>query len=72
MFDVGRTAARPRDSLLVRQPRFGETLGNPPDVLFLLERLPGEMFAEGVFWIDLFEFFPNATSLIAVTEMTKS
>jgi hypothetical protein len=45
---------------------------NPPNVLFLLERLPGKMFAEGVFWIDLFEFFPDATSLVAVTEMTKS
>jgi hypothetical protein len=30
------------------------------------------MFAEGVFWIDLFELVPDATSLIAVTEMTKS
>ena len=72
IFDVGRTVARPLDSLLFRQPRFRETLGNPPDVLFLLERLPGEMFAEGVFWIDLFEFFPDTASLIAVTEMTES
>ena len=30
------------------------------------------MFAEGVFWIDLFEFAPDATSLIDLTEMTKS
>jgi hypothetical protein len=34
-------------SLLGRQSRFRETLGNPQDVLFLLERLPGEMFAKG-------------------------
>ena len=27
--------------------RSHETLGNPQDVLFLLERLPGEMFAKG-------------------------
>jgi hypothetical protein len=72
MFDVGRTVARPRDCPLRRQSGFRETLGKPPNVLFLLERLPGEMFAEGVFWIDLFEFFPDAASLIAVTEMTKS
>jgi hypothetical protein len=28
------------------------------------------MFPEGVFWIDLFEFLPDATSLIDLTEMT--
>jgi hypothetical protein len=55
-----------------RQTGLGETLGNPPNVLSLLKRLPGKMFAEGVFWIDLFELVPDATSLIAVTEMTKS
>ena len=72
MFDVGRTVARPLDSLLFRQPRFRETLGNPPDILFPLERLPGEMLGEGVFWIDLFKFSPDATSLINLTEVTKS
>src|ERR1035441_8740248 len=46
-------------SLLRRQSGFRETLGNPPDVFFPLEWLPGEMFAKGVFWIDLFEFTPN-------------
>ena len=59
-------------SLLGRQSGLRETLGNPLDVFFLLERLAGEMLAEGVFWIDLFEFLPDATSLIALTEMTKS
>ena len=72
MCDGGRRVAGLRDNLLVRQSGFREVLGNPPNVLFLLERLPGEMFAEGVFWIDLFEFFPDATSLINLTEMTKS
>ena len=64
--------ARPRDSLLVRQPRFCQTLGNPQDVLFPLERLPAEMLAKGVFRIDLFEFFPDAMSLINLAKMAKS
>ena len=40
--------AHKRNSLLVRQPRFCETLGNPQDVLFFLKRLPGEMFANSI------------------------
>jgi hypothetical protein len=49
-----------------------QTLSGRPDVLFPLERPPREMFAEGVFWIDLFEFLPDATSFIDLTEMAKS
>ncbi len=59
-------------SLLSRQSGFRETFGNPPDVFFPLEWLPGEMFAEGIFWIDLFKLSPNATGLIDFAEMTKS
>jgi len=59
-------------SLLGRQSGFRETLGNPPDVFFPLEWLPGEMFAKGVFWIDLFKLTPNSTGLIDLTEMAKS
>ena len=56
----------------VRQSGFRKTLSNPPDVLFVLERLPSEMFAEGVFWIDLFEFFQMRRASSTITEMTKS
>jgi hypothetical protein len=62
----------PLSSLLGRQSGFRETLGNPPDVFFPLEWLPGEMFAKGVFWIDLSKFTPNATGLIDLTEMARS
>ena len=30
------------------------------------------MLAEGVFWIDLSEFNPDATSFFAITEMTQT
>jgi hypothetical protein len=53
------------------QSCFHETLGNAPDVIFFPESLPGEMLGEGVLWIDLLEFSPEATSLINLTEMTK-
>ena len=59
-------------SPLHRQSGFRETFCNPPDVLFPLERLPDEIFAEGVFWIDLLKLTPNAAGLIDFTEMTKS
>jgi hypothetical protein len=42
------------------------------NVLFPLERLPTEMLIEGVFWIDLFKFLPDAMSLVDLMEMTKS
>jgi hypothetical protein len=57
-------------SLLRRQSCFREAFGNPLDVFFPLEWLPGEMFVKGVFWIDLFKLTPNATGLIVFTEMT--
>ena len=72
MRDLGQLSIGSRGSLLARQSGFRETLGNPLDVLFLFEGLPGEMFAEGVFWIDLFEFLPDATSFIDLAEMTES
>jgi hypothetical protein len=52
-------------SLLCRQSGFRETFGNRPAVVFSLEWLPGEMFAKGAFWIDLFKLTPNATRLFA-------
>ena len=30
------------------------------------------MLIEGVFWIDLFKFLPDATGLVDLIEMTKS
>jgi hypothetical protein len=63
---------RPQDNLLGRQSGFRETFGNPLNVLFPLERLPAEMLIEGVFWIDLFKFLPDATGLIDLIEMTES
>src|ERR1700691_1647132 len=57
---------------LARQSGFRETLSNPLYILFILERLPGEMFAEGVLWIDLFKFTPDATGLVNLPKMTKS
>ena len=30
------------------------------------------MFAEGVLWIDLFKFAPDATGLVDLPKMTKS
>ena len=58
--------------LLGRQSDFCQTIGNPLDVLFPLERLPAEMFIEGVLWIDLIQFVPDAPGLVDLTEMTKS
>jgi len=55
-----------------RQPNLRETVDDPLDILLSLEGLPSVVFAKGIFWIDLFEFFPDATGLIAITEMTKS
>jgi hypothetical protein len=72
MSNVPRRVARPQDSWLGRQSGFCETLGYPTDVLFILERLSAEMFSKGVFWIDLFKFLPDSTSLVDVTKMTKS
>jgi hypothetical protein len=45
---------------------FCEALGNSPDVFFVPEWLPREVFAEGVLRIDILEFAPNATSLSAL------
>ena len=59
-------------SQLGRQTGLRETLGNQPKVFLPLERLPGEMFAKGVFWIDLFEFTPNATGFVDLIKMTES
>jgi len=53
-----------------RQSGFRKTVSNPPDVFFVLERLPSEMLAEGVSWINLFEFSPDATCFFAITKMT--
>ena len=54
-----------------RQSDHRKAVGNPSDILFVLERLPSEMLGEGVFWINLCEFFPDSTSLITITEMTQ-
>jgi hypothetical protein len=53
-----------------RQSGFRKTVSNPPDVCFVLERLPSEMLAEGVSWVNLFEFSPDTTSFFAITKMT--
>jgi hypothetical protein len=58
-------------SLLGQQSGFCQTISNPLDVLFPLERLPAEMFVEGVFWVDLLQFLPDAAGLVDLTEMTK-
>jgi hypothetical protein len=57
---------------LDRQSSFRKTIGNPPNVFFVLEGLSSEMLAEGVSCIDLFELSPDPTSFFDITEMTKS
>jgi hypothetical protein len=57
-------------TLLGRQPRLGEAFGDPFDVPWP-ERLPAKMFSERVFRIDFFEFAPDATSLVDLSEIAK-
>jgi hypothetical protein len=45
--------------LLGRQSGFCQTIVDPLDVSWPLERLPAEVFFEGVFWIDLSQFAPD-------------
>ena len=58
-------------SLLGRQSGLQKTIRNPLDVLFPLERLPGEMILERVFWIDLIQLVPDAAGLVDLIEMTE-
>jgi hypothetical protein len=49
--------------LLGLQSGLHKPLSNSLDVLFLFERLPGEMLAEGVFWIDRMRSLSKAAAV---------
>jgi len=40
------------------------------DILFAREGQPGEVFPEGILWIDFLEFAPDAVGFIDITKMT--
>jgi hypothetical protein len=54
-----------------QQPGFLEAVREPLGIFLPLERQPAQMFAEGIFGIDLFEFAPNAPGLFDLAEMTE-
>src|SRR5580692_10054757 len=54
-----------------RQPRFGQALRDPLDVLFSIERESADMAGERVARIDRFEFVPEAPRFFDNADMTE-